>query len=440
MLRALYASTRSMMASRGAAMRMGAWGVGNSLLIPLYGIFAIVVVFRAAPEEELGAYLVLQAIYLMAVQLARSFGYTPLVRHYFEQDRRREIVGSSLLLTLIFHTIVLGALVAARTTVADLLACPQLPALIWYVAAAVVLGVPAELRMAIFQAEHRTRHVFLINASYHLAMIVAITATVAATGSAHARHLLHAAVAAAAVSSLTAVALPPRGFHRPTVRTAELRRMYAYGRFTLGTSLSEVVFTRLDVLILSAFRGPLEVAAYGVSKVFVRVFDIYLHTTALVVFPLFCRLWSEGRMARLWQTYRRLLRASCGLFVVLAAALALAAIPMVRFFYGGKYPTAGPLLIAFSLTGLTIPLMSLPQNLINAAGVPSFVFGSRVAVAALNLALDILLIRLWGAVGAVAAMITSYTILAIVLTRKASQVLPPHARTPRGGDSAHHSV
>lgn len=421
-VRSWYIAARSVIISRQHTLRVGAWGLANSLLIPAYGIFAIVVVFRATPEQELGAYLVLQAIYLMVVQLARSFGYTPMIRHFFDEERRGAIVGSSLALTLIFHLVAIGGLLVLRNHAARLFGCPQLPTLIWFVAGAVVLGVPSELRIGILQALHHTRQVFAINASYQLTMIAAISVTVMTTGRAHATQLLEAAVFAAAVSSVVSLAVAPRGLYGPRVTRLELRRMYDYGRYTLGTSLSGVVFTRVDVLILSAFRGSLEVAAYGVSKVFARVFDVYLNTAALVLFPLFCRLWGENRRDDLRRAYNRLLLGSNLVFVPLVILVAVVAIPLVRLFYGDKYPTAGPLLMAFALTGLTLPWITLAQNLVNAAGVPSFVFGARIAIAASNLVLDVVLIRRFGAFGAIAATLMSFTMLAVLMTRKASRV------------------
>ncbi|MBN1424950.1 oligosaccharide flippase family protein [Candidatus Fermentibacteria bacterium] len=423
----------SVVNARQDTMKIGAWGLGNSLLIPAYGIFAILVVFRATPEGELGAYLVLQAIYLMIVQLARNFGYTPLVRHFFEEERRGAVVGSSTVLTVLFQVAALGLLIGFRHQAAAILGCPPLPDLIWLVAAAVLLGAVAELRMAIFQALHHTRQVFLINAVYHVTLIGVIAAHALTTGAVHAGQLLQATVWAAVSSSVASAVLTPRGFFGPRVSRGELRRMYEYGKYTLGTSVSAVVFTRVDVVILSAFRSPAEVAAYGVGKVFVRLFDIYHHTAALVLFPLFCRLWSQRRREELRRVYRRLLVGSTAACGALAVGLALVAIPMVRFFYGGKYPSAGPLLAVLSLTGLTVPWTALAQNLINAAGVPSFVFGARIAIAGLNLVLDIILIRQFGAYGAALATLISLTTLAVFMNRKASGVFsfdPPERNAP----------
>ncbi len=425
---------RDVVQAPSPTLRAGAWGLANSLLIPAYGVFAILVVFRATPEQELGAYLVLQSIYLMTVQLARSFGYTSLVRHFFEEGPRGENVGSSAALTLGFHAVVLGGAIALRHPLSRLLGCPPLPGLIWYVALAVIAGVPGELRMAILQAQHHTRQVFTINAVYHLVMIAVISGTVVARGAVAASRLVEAAVWAAGASSLVALLLAPRGVHRPRVTKEGVRRMFSYGRFTLGTSLSSVVFTRIDVLILSAFQGPLEVAAYGVGKVFARIFDVYLHTAALVLFPLFCRLWTEGRREHLRRLYRRLLLGSTLVFVPLVGVMALLAVPLVRLFYGDKYPTAGPLLAAFSLTGLTVPWITLAQNLINAAGVPSYVFGARVGIAVCNLALDLVLIRLFGAMGAILATLTSFAALAVLMTRKASRVFSFEDSGPARGD------
>lgn len=421
-IRSWWRQAASVVNARQDTMKIGAWGLGNSLLIPLYGIFAILVVFRATPEKELGAYLVVQAIYLMIVQLGRNFGYTPLVRHFFEEERRGAVVGSSAVLTILFQVAAIGLLIGFRDRAAVLLGCPPFPDLIWLIAAAVLLGGVAELRMAILQALHHTRQVFLINAVYHATLIAAIAAMALSTDAVSAGQLVKASVWAAAASSVVSVLLKPTGFFRPRVSRAELRRMFEYGKYTLGTSVSAVVFTRVDVVILSAFRSPAEVAAYGVAKVFVRLFDIYHHTAALVLFPLFCRLWSQRRREELRRVYRRLLIGSnlaCGVCVI---GLALVAIPMVRLFYGEKYPSAGPLLVVLSLTGLTVPWTALAQNLINAAGVPSFVFGARIAIAGLNLVLDVILIRQFGAFGAVLATLISFATLAIFMNRKASQV------------------
>lgn len=413
---------------RSPSARMGAWGLANSLVIPAYGVFAILVVFRAAPAEELGAYLVLQSVYLMAIQLARSLALTPLVRYFYTATHRGRVVGSATAIVLCFHAAVLGTVVLVRHELGHLLRCPPFPSLVWLLVAAVFVGVPGEVRMAVLQALHQTRQVFLINLGYHVGMVAVVAWVVAGTGQVLAVHLMEGALVGAAFSSGVGMLLRPRGASGFRVSPGELAELFRYGKYTLGTSASELALARMDVLLLSALRGPGEVARYGVAKVFVRLFDIYLHTTAVVVFPLLCRLWAQGSRERLAEFYRRALSWSVVGFAGVVGLLVVAARPMVRLFYGTKYPGADTLVAAFALTGLTIPWASLAQNVINAAGAPSFVFLVRSVVAVGYLGVAALLIHFLGAMGAVVATGTSGAALAWALARRAQRYLKPPPR------------
>ena len=209
----------------------------------------------------------------------------------------------------------------------------------------------------------------------------------------------------------------------PCFSLTELRRLFNYGKFTLGSGISTALFTRLDVLILSAFQGPAGVAPYGVAKTFIRLFDIYTHTANLVVFPFLSRLWNERRFQDMVRFYRAAMTSSNLIMIPVVVVLIIAAKPVVQFFYQMKYPTAGSLLAVYALVGLSVPWRILNHNAINAAGFPGYVFTWRLIIAALNLILDIVLIWRFGAMGAVVATVVSLSILAVALTIRTRTIL-----------------
>jgi O-antigen/teichoic acid export membrane protein len=413
-------------------MQVGVWGFGNSLIIPAYGLFAVFVVFRIMPKEELGVYLVVQSIYLLIVQLASSFSFVPMVRHFFDKESRSHVVGGGIVLNLLFIVPVLLILAIFHNIIGMTIGCPGFSTFVWFLCVAVLLRSAAEFRIAILQALHRTKAVFLINGLYHVVFIAVVTGMAMGPGLDRALQLLWGLVISAGISAVFSFLVSPRGLFAPSVSMIEVRRLLDYGKYTLGSGISGAIFTRMDIVLLSAFRGPLEVATYGVSKVFTRLFDVYTHTGNLVLFPFLSRLWGENRRADIRRLYKTLLTVSNMLFVPMVFVLMVASKPVVAAVYGDKYPSAGTLLAVFALIGLTVPWRNLGHNVINAAGKPGYVFGFRIAIALLNLFLDILLIRRYGALGAIIATLTSLCALALVLTSKARATLAEQERPPEG--------
>ena len=96
---------------------------------------------------------------------------------------------------------------------------------------------------------------------------------------------------------LKMTALPDRG---------AVRRMWDYGKYSLGSILSYLGYTKADTFIVSAVGGPVQVAVYNSAKVFVRVYEMVSQVLQMFLLPATSRLSSRGE----WRSLKSLMEKS----------------------------------------------------------------------------------------------------------------------------------
>jgi O-antigen/teichoic acid export membrane protein len=191
-----------------------------------------------------------------------------------------------------------------------------------------------------------------------------------------------------------------------------VRKLWDYGKYSLGGVVSSLFSTKADSFILAAFTGPVQVAVYNSAKVFVRVYEMAAQVVQMFVLPAASRLSSQGSFASLKaMTEKSILFLTLGLLPVTVVFLAFPEI-LVRVLYAGKYPDAGPILRIFSFLTFVVPLAAIGSNILMGLGEArlSFILGMQVLIA--SLAAFLICIPPWGTMGAgtgylVASVITS---------------------------------
>ncbi|MEK7727427.1 MAG: polysaccharide biosynthesis C-terminal domain-containing protein, partial [candidate division KSB1 bacterium] len=195
-----------------------------------------------------------------------------------------------------------------------------------------------------------------------------------------------------------------------------MARMFDFGKYTMGSGASSLVYERADNFIIAAYLDPAAVALFNAARNFLRVFDFYRQGLALIAFPAFARLHSERRQQDLRALYEKGIFFSNLLLVPVVLALMLGADFLFEVLLAGRYPEGPKILRWFALLGLFVSWHSIGEGLLFGMGESRYPFWTRLVATVASLALNIVLVKKFGVIGAVCATLTSFGLLAAIST------------------------
>jgi O-antigen/teichoic acid export membrane protein len=190
--------------------------------------------------------------------------------------------------------------------------------------------------------------------------------------------------------------------------------------FGFGVVLATI--SRLDSLLLGLLRGTSEVGIYAVASRLAGLAVFGQAALNSILAPEISRLWSRGETAELERTAKRASRLASAF--ALAAALGLVALgkPVLRIF--GPEFTAGYLPLLVLLAGNVVNAFSGSVGyLMNMTGHQGDALRWAAAVLGLGLALHVVLIPHFGALGAAIATAVATALWNLFLVRRVKETL-----------------
>lgn len=194
-------------------------------------------------------------------------------------------------------------------------------------------------------------------------------------------------------------------------------KLVGYGKYTLGTNLSTMLFKSIDKLALGHLIGPVAFVEYDVASKVTQLVEVPSFSMAAVVFPQGAeRLQSEGKEG-VKRLYERSVGAVLGIILPFIVVVLLFAEPIVRIIAGWKY--AGPgsmesesaeLLRITAFFGMFMPFAVQFGTILDSTGRPAVNFLYTALTAVLNLGLSYFFVSQIGIFGAALATLTAYSI------------------------------
>ncbi len=198
----------------------------------------------------------------------------------------------------------------------------------------------------------------------------------------------------------------------------------AIGLPALPIGLSQWVLQAVDNLFLAHYHGQAAVGTYGVAYSLASIVLLVLGALNFVLFPTAASLWAQGPdpLRRFIERLLRLTLAALGLFVAGACLLS----PWgVRVLAGSRYQDAAavlPILVASWAAFTLIQILQKVALVVEQRTAP--VARCYLLAAAVNLALNFLLIPRWAIRGAALATLISYLAGMVMMGRIARRSLP----------------
>lgn len=410
----------------GKHLGKGIWGMADKALPVAYGLAYVVLVIRVLPKEEFGNFVLVQELFLIITGLATAFALNPLLKYAAEDNAdQAQVISASFVLNILFLVVCSVLVVGFTSPISAVLRAPGLSSLLLLLPAMFAASFVRNFALVVLQTRFQIKQIFWTDAVHFLGVPVLIWVYSRMHLFDSALDLVYINVITLSASSLLGLWLS-RSLVRFTLtpRVEEVKRMWDYGKYSLGGLVSYFVYSKADTFILSSFAGPEQVGVYTSAKVFTRVYDMVTQVVQMFVLPASSRLAGRGDL----QSLKDLVEKSITFLTVLLIPVFLLFLVfphlLVKILYSGRYGEAIPLLQVFSLLTFCIPIVAVATNTLMGLGHArlSFVLSLQILVA--SLVIYFILIPLFGTMGATIAYVLSSFILAWISVRKMALFVP----------------
>ena len=189
-----------------------------------------------------------------------------------------------------------------------------------------------------------------------------------------------------------------------------IKKLFNYGKYAFGTSVSAILSVTVDQMMLGAILSPVQAGAFNVAVRLTNLLDIPTNAVAVIVFPQSAkRISTEGK-----DGIKYLYEKSVGTLIALL-------IPGILFLYifsgfvvnlvaGSNYKDAIPLLHITLLYCLFTPYGRQFGNILDSIGRTRLTFLVVLLVTSINIGLNYLFISRIGVMGAAYATLTAHII------------------------------
>lgn len=404
----------------------GIWGAADKALPVFYGLGYVALVIRVLPEIELGNFALIQTLFLVISGLANGFALQPLLKFASEQrDDKEKLIGTSLILNLGFVLLCSLLVVVFSRQIAGLLNSAALDGLLWYIPALLAASFIRNFALVLLQSRLRIQQVFWTDAVHFVGAIVLVYGWSKLHLFDSALDLVWINLISLAASSIVGLIFC-RGLFRvvwnPTIEYFQL--FWHYGKFVLGGILSYLFYSNADYFFLSAFSGPAQVGVYNAVKTFVRIFDTMQQVIQMFVLPGTSRLSSIGDTRALKaMTEKAICFGTIALLPILVLFIGLA-YPLMDIVSDGRFTDAAPLLQLFGLLALSTAANAVSSNVLLGLGKAREGFYLSIILLAVSTACYVVVVPIWGALGATVGYLASSALLTWLTVRKVQQFVP----------------
>ncbi len=215
------------------------------------------------------------------------------------------------------------------------------------------------------------------------------------------------------------------------------RRLLEYSIPLTASRSANVVDKRIDIVLVGALAGPVSAGFYTLAKQVATFLDVPARSIGFTVSPVFGEDKANDQVERAARLYERSVHYVLLLYAPAAAGIVLVADPAIELIFGVDYGGAVPVVQI-----LSIFVVFQAINLVTTQGLDYLGRARDRAIAkgitsAANLGLNLLLIPVYGAVGAAAATAVTFTAYVLVSLYIVDQELPlEYSRLARSTGSA----
>jgi len=412
----------------GKHIGKGFWGFADKSLVVVYGLGFIFLVLRVLPEEEYGAFVMIQAIFNLIVAFAGSFALQPLVKFGSESDDLGSILAPGLFLYAAFLLLSSFIVSLGAPWIAGFVApsySQHLAELLMYLPALLIAAFVRNVAIALLQTRFRIREIFAVDAIFFLGSLLLLFVAHESSMLTTAYDLIVITFFALIASSVSAIVIAFDLLkHYRRITRDDMSRIWGFGKYSLVSSASVAVQAQLDVFFLSAFGGSVQVAVFSAAKIFVRIFDVMNQVIQLFVVPASSRFFSKGDHSSLQSMMEKSICFSTLFLLPVFLIFAFGAEFILELFYADRYADANIPLRIFAFLAAVVPASSVLSSILVGLGRVKTGMILTWIFLACSFILQWLLVPRFGPTGAALANVGAMTVLTVGASIAVNRILP----------------
>lgn len=412
----------------GRHISKGLWAFADKALPAIYGLGYIFLVIRVLPQNEFGAFVIVQTIFVVVSTMSFSLALQPLIKYGAEPGKISQYIASSITLSAIVYLIAVLIVMLGKNIFSSLLDSggqANLPTLFNYLPLLFLSAIYRNFAVSLLQITYEIKKIFWIDAVYFLGTLILIIFLQLADKFKTAEDLIILNIIGQGLSSLLALSLTFKLISiRLRIEKASLWKILNYGKYTFGGNSVYTIFTQVDIFFISYFVGISGVALYGSAKIFTRIFDILGQVLQMFLIPFSSKSFSRGETDNMRITAEKTICFSTMLFLPIFLIFMFFPEQILHILYRGKYTNAASLLQVFSFLALLAPWNGVAVSYLLGMGKAKEGFYLGLVFIVLTSSLYVTLTPAFGVFGTTLAFVISYFISTILYVRYLDRFIP----------------
>jgi len=413
----------------GRHIGKGLWAFADKALPAVFALGFIVLVVRVLPQNEYGAWVDIQTIFMFTSTLGFALALQPLTKFAAETEENGPYIAASMVISALF---IIGAsilLLVFKGVLVRLLdprgEAPSLSQLFSYLPLLFITSYYRAFSLSLLQATYQVRKIFWIDALYFIGVLLLL-------GGARLMHRLSSAedviilnIIAQSASTVLALILTRRPMSvKLRLRREAFSKMWGFGKFNFWGSTMYAAFSQMDVLFVSSFSGVVALATYGAAKQFTRLNDMLSQVIQMFLMPFSSKAQAENDIEKMTVVAEKTICFSLLAFTPVFLALFLAPQEILHLLYKGKYDGGADILRLMSFLSLIVPWNAVVASYLTGTGKVKAGLISNIFLSGVGLTSYLILTPKYGAIGTTAGFVFTMLVITVGLVKYLQRFLP----------------
>ena len=379
------------------------------------------ILFRSLSVRDLGIWFFFQTYLSLLDTVRQGFLTTAFIKFFAgaSDDRGQEVIGS----TWFIATCITFVFVALNIPIFFFLkdvGDDSLRYFFKYFSINLLSSLPMILAMCIAQAKLRFDNLLYIR-MFQVLLLTGLLGLLIFFKATTLDNLMYANIIASSATSLLCIIRRWSGivyfFHN---KKETIREIFNFGKYTVGTSVSSILFGVTDTTVLNFMIGPSALAIYNLGKRLLELVEIPLRSFTATAMPSLSAAFNRGNKEELIAIMKKYIgMVTIGLIPVLVVSYFLAPFAM-GIIGGGQYKdtVAGGMAVVIFRLYLSFSLLAPPDRFmavaLDAIHKPQVNFYKLIVMLVINLVTDIVGVYILGNVYGI-VVVTIFPVIAAIL-------------------------
>ncbi len=382
-----------------------------------FGVMNFYLLVRMMEKEDYGIWMLFVSISTLIQTTREGFFKKPLIRYINDLNGRdiEKLQGSSIILNVSFSIVSSLLLILISPFLANIWDAPDISKLIVIFFFTNILSGLFSHSNNVLEANFKFKGPLIANTLKSGILFSCILYNYLLGNTIDVILLCYYDLASVMVVTLVILFFSRKYQSRQLVwKPSMLRKLFDYGKYTLGTNISGIVLRNIDIWMIGWYMSPESVAVYNVAIRITNLFEVPIMAMASIIFPQAVRKSKlEGKSA-----FKNLYEKSLSVILLLVIPMVVGGIALsdliIWILAGESYQEAADLLKVTMLLGLTVPFGKQMGILLDATGRARLNMLFVIRNAVINIILNAILIPYFGTIGAALATLSSSFMILII--------------------------